>query len=298
MQQKDEEWVLKAPELEMAFVTVAADKKRVLTVDESRAKKFKSLDEATKFAEELELSPDDVAEAWFMCPPRLLPVRTGTRFIIVELWAGLFGFLSCISFFSLAKGIRGLFGDTALPYVFVEVWVIGWTLLALMSLAMMTKLAVSFSGVLLFLSILGGVRVGEILFYQINVLFLDEYRNKKKKDSPPYAVRGYRRLVLLTMHNYLEIFIWFAVFYTRTSQCFHVEPDGPLLSSMSGALYHSMVTMTTLGYGNIYPLRGELIACTLAISQTMIGVFLAVVVLARLIALIPKPLSMDEYENS
>jgi hypothetical protein len=53
------------------------------------------------------------------------------------------------------------------------------------------------------LIIYGGVRVVEIVIYQINVLIFDEYR--ARRSGIMYGVRGYRRLILLVPHNYIEI---------------------------------------------------------------------------------------------
>ena len=93
----------------------------------------------------------------------------------------------------------------------------------------------------------------------------------------------------------MEILLWFAMFYIIEAESFH-HTDGLSLQTLSGAIYHSMLTMTTFGYGDIYPLEEQWRAAVLATVQTLVGVFLAVIVVARVIALIPKPLTMDERE--
>ncbi len=172
-----------------------------------------------------------------------------------------------------------------------------WCAIALCLLGVMTWIKTAPGSVPFILTVVGVVRVVEIVVYQVNVVLFHEWRSKRQHQSTPYAVRSYRRLVVLTIHNYVEILLWFAMFYVRAARCFHTACDGLSLETMSGAGYHSMLTMTTLGYGDIYPLRGEWVAALLAVAQTMIGVFLSVVVLARVIALIPRPLSMDENEG-
>ena len=59
------------------------------------------------------------------------------------------------------------------------------------------------------------------------------------------------------------------------------------LSSLLGSWYFSVVTMSTLGYGDIVPTvgRGGLIV----IFQTMIGIFFALVILGSFISWMKRP---------
>jgi hypothetical protein len=136
-----------------------------------------------------------------------------------------------------------------------------------------------------------GIRIFEIAIYQINVLLFDEYRAEKA--SQKYAVGGFRRIVLLLLHNYIEVLCWFALFYRNLSFLF--DSKHILLDSLGGSLYFSLVTMSTLGYGDITPKeRGGLF---LVFTQISIGIFMALLILARFISLLPKPKTLDEFEK-
>jgi len=283
-------WVLKAREPEVGFLGRDDAGRLRISTESGSALEFQSQEDAEKFRNSI--SPAEAANAWRNRAPQLLPVRMGGSSFIVPAWAGVFRFLGCISFFWI---VRSLFPRVTRSYVFVEIWVLLWGVAALTSLLTVGWSQAAPGWLTLVLTIVGGLRVAEIVIYQIDVVILAEWRAKRTPNRPPYAVRSYRRLVILTFHNYIEILVWFAAFYVIEAACFHTQ--GLSLETVSGAIYHSMLTMTTLGYGDIYPLTGEFGAAFLVTAQTLIGVFLAVVVLARVIALVPRPLTMDEDEG-
>ena len=68
------------------------------------------------------------------------------------------------------------------------------------------------------------------------------------------------------------------------------------LNSFFGSIYFSLITMSTLGYGDIIPIN--FYALYIIISQTLIGIFIAIIIFARFISFIPKPESFDEYERN
>ncbi len=284
-------WVLKVREPETGFLGTDDTGHPQISAKASTAGPFDSQEEAEAYRDKMDTAA--LAKAWNSRAPQLLPVQFGAKSFIVPAWARVFHFLGCVSFFWVT---RRLFPRLIQPYTFVEWWVLSWGALALASLLIVSWWHSAPTFLALALSIFGGLRVAEIVIYQINVLLLDEWRTKRDPKRPPYAVRSYRRLVILTIHNYVETLVWFAAFYVIEAARFHTAPDGLSLTSVGGAFYHSMLTMTTLGYGDIYPLTGEWIAAFLAAAQTLIGVFLAVVVLARVVALVPRPLTMDEDE--
>ena len=282
-------WVLKARQPDSCFLYRDEAGQLSISAACDSALRFDSHEEAKSFLEGI--TADEGAEAWRNRSPQLLPVQLGVRSFIVPAWAGIFGFLGRLSFFWL---VRKLFPRVTRTYVFVDIWVLFWGVVALISLLTMAYWRTTPRGFTFFIALVGILRVAEIVIYQINVVLLDEWRATQNPNGPPYAVRSYRRLVILTLHNYVEILLWFAMFYIIEAESFYTS--GLSLQTLSGAIYHSMLTMTTLGYGDIYPLEDQWRAAVLATAQTLIGVFLAVIVVARVIALIPKPLTMDEKE--
>jgi hypothetical protein len=129
----------------------------------------------------------------------------------------------------------------------------------------------------------GAIRVLEIMVYHVNTIVLE--RN-------PLVVRSYRRIVVLALQGYVEVLFWFALFYRNGSEWFR---ESRIISTFDGFLYMSIVTMATIGYGDITPITrgGRLIV----IAQIGCAVFLTLVILARLVTLIPTPKTLDPNEK-
>jgi hypothetical protein len=205
---------------------------------------------------------------------------------IVEGWSKVFNGLKWLSWFQL---IRVLFPRTRGNYSFVDAWVLGNIGFSLVCLTMLSVPRLHWwEVVILFYA---GVRVIEVVIYQINVLLFDEYRAKKV--GKEYAVRGFRRVVLLLLHNYIEILFWFALFYRNFSCLF--ESRHVSLDSFGGSLYFSLVTMSTLGYGDIVP--KDRVGLFLIFMQTSIGILMALLIIQRFVSLMPKPKTRDEFEK-
>jgi len=178
---------------------------------------------------------------------------------------------------------------TRRSYRFVDGWVLGNLLLSIVLLLMCSTpnlrwwetIAIGY----------GGIRVFEVFIYQINVLLFDEYRARKAGET--YAVRGFRRIVILLLHNYVEIIFWFALFYRNASCAF--DTSGSTLNSFLVSLNFSFVTMTTFGHAAISPTG--ILGNMLVFIQSVIGLFMALLILARFISLIPTPETMDEFEK-
>ena len=201
---------------------------------------------------------------------------------IVEFWSTIFSWLAWVSPF---RWIRALFKSTKGSYLFVEIWVLSHLVLSVLLLVLFCPGALSFIKFLLIAY--GCLRVFEIVIYQINVLFFDEYRAKKA--GKDYAVKNFRRLVLLLLHNYVEIIFWYALGYLTFNTAFQ---NGLVnLRSACHALGLSFNIMTTFGIGTTSPIGP--IGFYLVFSQGVIGLFMALVVLARFIALLPSPKTLD-----
>lgn len=207
---------------------------------------------------------------------------------IVEMWFRIFNILRRISPFHI---IRILIPSTKGSYrfVFVDGWVLGNLLLSIVLLSICLApnlrwweaIAIGY----------GGIRVFEVFIYQINVLLFDEYR--AKKEGKTFAFRGFRRLVILLLHNYVEIIFWFALFYRNLGWAF--ETGELTLDSFLASLNFSFVKMTTFGYSTIFP--KETLGEILTLIQSVIGLFMALLILARFISLIPSSQTLDEFER-
>ena len=205
---------------------------------------------------------------------------------IVDMWSKIFMVLGWISPFQV---IRTLIPTTKESYRFVEWWVLGHLLLSIVLLSICSVLNLRWGEAIAVGY--GVIRVFEVIIYQINVLLFDEYR--ARKTGKTYALRGFRRIVILLLHNYVEIIFWFALFYHNLDWAF--ETGRVSLSSFFAALNLSFVKMTTFGYTTIYP--KETLGGILVFIQSAIGLFMVLLILARFISLIPKPKTLDEFEK-
>lgn len=206
---------------------------------------------------------------------------------IVEFWSRIFSLLGKISVFSL---IRLAFPRVATAR-FVDGWVLGHLLLAFVALVIVAYFPAHWVSVgLVFYGVL---RVFEISIYQTNVLLFDEYRSAKAGDRC-YVLAGYRRIVLLLLHNYFEVIIWLSSTYLLMEDDFtRVWPGGT--HTILGGIYSSFITMTTFGNFDLLP-KTNLAAMVLLFHST-VGLFMTLLSLARFISLLPTPKSSDVVEN-
>lgn len=87
------------------------------------------------------------------------------------------------------------------------------------------------------------------------------------------------RSIILTFLSYLSVGISFAVLYAGLRNDFGPKP----LSSAWQALYFSLVTMTTLGYGDITPLSDRYTAQILVILELGVSLYFLVILVGRVI---------------
>jgi hypothetical protein len=142
-----------------------------------------------------------------------------------------------------------------------------------------------------FIIFYGITRVIEIFVYQINVLLFDEFRAKKAGNE--YAIQGFRRIVVLLLHNYIEIIFWFAIFYRNAGWAF--KPLSEDLDSFFVSLNFSFVTMTNFGHTVVS--STTIFGYILVFVQSVIGLFMTLLIIARFISLLPKPDTLDESER-
>ena len=116
---------------------------------------------------------------------------------------------------------------------------------------------------------LGLWRVYGIVVHLARVILLDAGRKSRK------------RSLILAVINYVEIVFWFAFAY-RTTSCLY-DPCGLDLTGAFDALYFSLATMSLLGASDVKPQHN--LGWILLLLQMAIGLFLTMVVLARLVGL-------------
>lgn len=204
---------------------------------------------------------------------------------IVEFWSSTFNFLAKVSVFSL---VRKLF-PSAITARFVDFWVLSHLFLSMVAVIVAAYSPYPVLGY--FFMSYGFLRTFEIVVYQMNVLLFDEYRVVKAGGE--YRLEGYRRIVLLLLHNYFEIILWLACTYTVMAADFdHKWQSGT--GTVFGGIYSSFITMTTFGDFDLLP-KTALAAFVLLFHAT-VGLFMTLLSLARFVSLIPAPKTRDEIE--
>ena len=136
----------------------------------------------------------------------------------------------------------------------------------------------------------GSIRIYEIVVYQINVVLFDAHRTSKTVQQ--HKLRGYRRLVILLLLNYVELIFWFAVLYRHMSDTFL-----PVVDTYWSALAVSFTTMSGLGPATSSSTGGSIVNAALY-AQAVVGLFMTLVVLARFISILPQPKSADKHEQN
>jgi hypothetical protein len=207
---------------------------------------------------------------------------------IVAFWERIFRGLSYVSLFSVVSYIRKWFTDKKVSYTFVESWILGNLICAICASLVAYHFTCSCTWLAILLSIYGMFRIFEIVVYQINVMLFDPYRALKA--GRRYAIKSPTRLVLLLIHNYVEIIFWFT-----TTVITFLSIDDMLTSSWTYYLQMNFICITTfdtsemlhnLEKGNVFVLS--------AFLESVVGFLMTVISLARVIGLLPSVKSVDD----
>ena len=212
---------------------------------------------------------------------------------IVEWWSRIF---RLPRFVSPHWWLRKTFPPIDRSYRFVDSWVLGHFLSSILlflicpapSLWWLEWIAVRY----------GGLLVIEAFFYEVNLLLFAGYRGAKK-GSRQYVL-SHRRLVVTSLQNYVAIIFWFAIFYRHWATGFtHIllTPDVPPLAPCRFLIWLqlSFHAMTSFGYSPVAPSETWTILLTLA--QSAIGVFMALLILASFVRLLPRPGTKTRFEG-
>lgn len=210
---------------------------------------------------------------------------------ILDFWCCIFEWLGKISVFNVVRKVL----PGPVSWRFVDCWVLGNLLLSIAAVFLVNWQDIWpwLSCVLL---IYGLLRVFEMSVYQANVLLFDEYRANKKaalsgNKTEEYIIKGYRRIVLLLIHNYFEIIFWLGCTYSVLESHFDRKWAGGEGTAL-GAIYSSFITMTTFGEFDLEPKTDW--AAVILLFHATIGLFMTLLSLARFIGMLPAPKAMDD----
>jgi hypothetical protein len=126
---------------------------------------------------------------------------------------------------------------------------------------------VDVDGLGVFASIVVAYRLIEGFNYRLCILFVDRY-------IEDWGLRSLNRSLILLLINYFEIVVGFAILFLRTKSI--EDGAGNLLQEPLDSLYYSIVTITTLGYGDYTPVTPT--GKALVVLETVAGIVLLIVV--------------------
>jgi hypothetical protein len=132
------------------------------------------------------------------------------------------------------------------------------------------------------------VRLVEIVVFQTWTQVLGGYRFKTSRAS--YSVVSLRRSIVIAALLYVGVLGWFTGLYRILSEGFR-----PVLEGRVVAVYYSVVTMTTTGFGDIAPNWWP--TNILVAGQILVGFFMAVLIISRVVGYLPVPVSVDPEEQ-
>jgi hypothetical protein len=216
-------------------------------------------------------------------------VQTSSQSFIVNFWSSVFALLGRLSVFSLVRLVYKGAGTAK----FVDAWVLGHLVLSFVSVVLVSTVNLP-KLVAYGLVVYGFIRVFEVAIYQTNVMLFDEHRALSRGPNATYAVESYRRMVVLLLHNYVEIIFWLACTYTVLANHYtHKWEAGT--GTLLGGIYSSFITMTTFGDFDLAPQTD--LAAMILLFHASVGLLMTLLSLARFIGFIPKPDSKDPTES-
>lgn len=132
--------------------------------------------------------------------------------------------------------------------------------------------------------------------YPLTVQFVDRYRYDKSEPYPycywfPYSLN---RTILFVLWGYIEAIIYFAYMYRHFDVVRYMDCGMPI-TTVWDALYFSVVTITTLGYGDIRPIN--LCGRILTSVEPITGITLLVLVLGLFFVKFDRRLIEDDQKK-
>lgn len=169
-----------------------------------------------------------------------------------------------------------------LGYLFPEIWVISNILLACIGCILVAKSSCDI--IKWCFLVYAFLRTLEIFVYQINVLLFDPI-----KTSTTYKIKSATRTVLLLICNILEYILWFSVVYI-----FIYRLNNPDINTTK-IIFESITTLANISSPNeFFESEKELELIFVAHIESVIGIFINIICLARFISLLPPVESIDK----
>jgi hypothetical protein len=207
--------------------------------------------------------------------------------LLFILWERIFHYLRFISVFELIRVLSKKWSRIAFVKTtyFVDLWVLFHLLLSFFSIVIIKY--IDFFPLQISLVTYGCLRIFEIFVYQVNVLLFDEYRTVSKGGK--YLLQSIRRMIILLLHNFIEIIFWFGSTYILFTSNFSVNLQHV---SVMEIIYISFIRMTNFGSSNLNYTSS--FGLQLLWFQSVVGLFMTLIVLARFLGTLPAPKTKDD----
>jgi len=165
-------------------------------------------------------------------------------------------------------------------YYFPEIWVLFNLALGVFSYKFLTSHSYSwFSWVL---SIYAMLRSFEIFVYQVNVLLFDPIKSGRGQ----YRIKSSTRMILMLICNFIEYILWFSTIFLLVYKINGIEYTGFSVVS------ESFMTLANISSPDeAFSARA---VARVANIESVVGIFMNIVCLARFLSLLPPVHSMDE----
>lgn len=204
---------------------------------------------------------------------------------IIEFWANVFNVLSKISIFFIVRKFK-----KSMTYTFVEGWVLGNLVGALTSTLIGYYLGYNLKWLMYIIVGYAILRVFEVIIYQLNVLFFDPYRAEKRGEV--YKIKSPTRMVILLLHNYVEVMFWYAAIIIAL-----VQISGNQLGATWGEYVRSnILCIATFNSSMIEDIVGEMYPklSNIVFLQIISGIIMTIISLARFIGIMPAVESIEK----
>ena len=162
--------------------------------------------------------------------------------------------------------------------------------------------------------LLGVYLIAYVLQSEVNVVLFDQFRANKlpqrkqggrgwgilcsiakrilptdpEKTEDEYKQTSFRRRLIISIMDYWLLFVGFSICYWFWLPEEFSPND---LSSYSESLYFSIVTGTTLGYGEIHPDTNAQLLCA---CQALFSLLFGIIIISNILSLLPRTKSMQD----
>ncbi len=168
-------------------------------------------------------------------------------------------------------------------YLFPEVWVIFNIIFAILGCTLIWKTSPVF--IRWFFLVYALMRMLELFVYQINVLLFDPIKCGLSK----YRIKSATRIVLLLICNIFEYILWFSVIYLFMYKNISSDIDGLKI------FFESITTLANISSPEeIADYEKKYSIMFVAHIESVVGIFMNIICLARFISLLPPVQTMND----